>query len=125
MDESHFDAMVKSSYDTMTIELLDFRILFALPGEGKEELVRSPHLIVEMRQSLIPEDPRYPKLQIQGSLPAFNVKFSDTALNEVIILIANLPLPGDDSQDEEPDTATIKKASVYLDLDYWIRIVLE
>ncbi|ODN02737.1 Vacuolar protein sorting-associated protein 13A [Orchesella cincta] len=113
-EEQFLKAMMKIAYDTFIIELRDFQIFISLPDEdyvaavsktqptGKKllpkTLIHANKFIVTLEQLLIPEDPRFPRLQIQASLPLLGFDITEDRLVELLKLLVTLPFPHAEEQ---------------------------
>jgi hypothetical protein len=65
-------------------------------------LMKSKLLVLQLDQSLIPDDPRFPRLQLEGSLPLLNLEISEHRLMELVKLLVTLPFPQTDVPAEAP-----------------------
>lgn len=64
-----------------------------------QTLIKSSQLILQLDQSLIPDDPRFPRLQLEGNLPMLDLDLSEYRLLELVKLIVTLPFPKADVPD--------------------------
>jgi len=86
---------------------LYFKVFIALPGEDyapakdkinavtarPQTLIKSHTLLLQLDQSLIPDDPRFARLQLEGSLPLLDLDISEHRLIELLKLLGTLPFP--------------------------------
>lgn len=70
-----------------------------LPAMATQTLIKSSQLVLQLEQSLIPDDPRFAKLQLEGSLPILDLDFSEYRLMELVKLVVTLPFPVPDVPD--------------------------
>jgi len=100
--------------------ILSIKVFIALPQEdyapAKDKLVaaasrphtliKSSRLLLQLEQSLIPDDPRFARLQLEGSLPLLDLDISDHRLLELVKLLVTLPFPqgGDPPSSTNPPT---------------------
>ncbi|CAL8090191.1 unnamed protein product [Orchesella dallaii] len=113
-EEQYLTAMMKLAYDTFYIELRDFQIFISMPDEDygaavsktqptgrmllPKTLIKANKFIVTLEQSLIPDDPRFPRLQAHANLPLLDFNITEDRLVELLKLLVTLPFPHAEEQ---------------------------
>lgn len=63
-----------------------------------KSLILAKTFVVTLEQSMLPDDPRFPRLQLQANLPSLDFNITEYRLLELLKLLITLPLP----RGEEP-----------------------
>lgn len=71
-------------------------------------------VILQLDQSLVPDDPRFAKLQLEGSLPMLNLNLSDRRLTELVKLLVTLPFPKADVPDSTTSPPVLSTVQVLI-----------
>lgn len=107
-----------SSYDKFLCELSNVQILLARPQDDwqliiKERTISALHLLepmsinVSIQKCLVCDDPRLPKMKIDGELPSIMLNISDQLLLTILELLTSIPFP----KSEEPEIPLRKTES--------------
>lgn len=104
------------------MKIICCKVFIALPGEDyssakgnvvegaarPQTLIKSSRLLLQLDQCLIPDDPRFPRLQLEGSLPLLDLDISEHRLLELVKLLVTLPFPqGGDAPTTTTSPATL------------------
>lgn len=115
-EAQYLEAMMKLAYDCFIIELTEFQVLIALPNEdylaalGKsthdltkkslpKSLIYAKKFVVTLEQSMLPDDPRFPRIQLLAHLPLIDFDITEYRLLELMRLLVTLPLPHTEAED--------------------------
>ncbi|XP_017298575.1 vacuolar protein sorting-associated protein 13-like [Diaphorina citri] len=90
--------LITKSYDQYCVELNDLQVMITYPGERwlppveKDiHVLRPTTVTVHLQKCLIMDDPRLPRLKVQGELPKINIKMAETRLLRAFEILLSIP----------------------------------
>ncbi|XP_073984515.1 vacuolar protein sorting 13C isoform X2 [Rhodnius prolixus] len=99
-EEAALHSVIERSYDNFSLTLTDIQVLYALVGENWEGVITNDDLYflkpttltLNIGKCIIPDDPRLPKIKLQGT-GSIHFTFVENRLLDFLELIMLMPLP--------------------------------
>ncbi|XP_069674534.1 intermembrane lipid transfer protein Vps13 isoform X2 [Periplaneta americana] len=121
-EEEIMKTMMSQSYDRFRLNLEQMQILIALKTENWQDVLTSnqvtpmhllqpTNLTIQLDKCLFTDDPRLPKLKINGSLPNVAVNITDDRLLTLLALFTSIPFPSDEEAQAQPLQESASRSS--------------